>query len=278
MTLPVWTFAVLALVRPGVTPALPDAASRLGAIVGAIRTADYRGDRVELRRLSAALDDVKDPRLSAYRSYWQGFAKWRRALSGFNETPAPPDLKDDLEGAILSFRSALMDQPDWIEAKIGIVGCFANLLFLSSDDQARQRSILAEYVPMFRELAATGTENPRVLWLIGGSELGAPPPYGGDAAKAADTFRKGVAAARREAHGSALLPAHVPSWGGAENLMNLAYLYSHSALENRALALAYAEGALVAVPHWHYVADVLLPQILDLEDQSRAPDQATERH
>jgi hypothetical protein len=27
------------------------------------------------------------------------------------------------------------------------------------------------------------------------------------------------------------------------------------------LALAYAEGALTAVPEWHYVRDILLPQI-----------------
>jgi hypothetical protein len=264
MTMPVLTFAVLALARPGVTPAPPDAAPRLGALVRAIRAADYRGDRVELRRLSAALDDVEDPRLRAYRRYWQGFAKWRRALNGFNETPTPPDLEDDLEGAILSFRAALVDQPDWIEAKIGIVGCSANLLFLSSEDQARRQRILADYLPLFREMAGKGAENPRALWLIGGSQLGAPPPYGGDAAKAVATFERGLAAARREALENARLPAHVPSWGGAENLMSLAYLYSHSTLDNRALALAYAEGALVAVPHWRYVADVLVPQIRDL--------------
>jgi hypothetical protein len=51
--------------------------------------------------------------------------------------------------------------------------------------------------------------------------------------------------------------------------MSLAYLYSHSALENRDLALAYAQGALVAAPHWHYVADILLPQIRDLGKGAR---------
>jgi hypothetical protein len=43
--------------------------------------------------------------------------------------------------------------------------------------------------------------------------------------------------------------------------MNLAYLYSHAPKPDRALALAYAEGALTAVPEWHYVRDILLPQI-----------------
>jgi hypothetical protein len=51
--------------------------------------------------------------------------------------------------------------------------------------------------------------------------------------------------------------------------MNLAYLYSHSALQNRALALAYAEGALVAAPDWHYVRDILMPQIRALGEPGR---------
>ena len=46
--------------------------------------------------------------------------------------------------------------------------------------------------------------------------------------------------------------------------MNLAYLYTHSPLANRDLALAYAEGALVAVPEWHYVRNILWPKILEV--------------
>jgi hypothetical protein len=43
--------------------------------------------------------------------------------------------------------------------------------------------------------------------------------------------------------------------------MNLAYMYSHVPTPDRAAALAYAEGAVTAVPEWHYVRDILLPQI-----------------
>jgi hypothetical protein len=43
--------------------------------------------------------------------------------------------------------------------------------------------------------------------------------------------------------------------------MNLAYMYAHAPAPDRDLALAYASGALVAVPDWHYVRDVLVPQI-----------------
>ena len=88
-------------------------------------------------------------------------------------------------------------------------------------------------------------------------------------AKAAATFHQGLEAARREARAGAGKPSYAPSWGAAENLMSLAYLYSHTSLENRDAALAYAEGALAAAPEWHYVADVLVPQIRDLGKSTR---------
>jgi hypothetical protein len=47
--------------------------------------------------------------------------------------------------------------------------------------------------------------------------------------------------------------------------MSLAYLHA-TATRNRALARAYAEGALALVPEWHYVRDILLPQIDALPD------------
>src|SRR5262249_9890186 len=109
---------------------------------------------------------------------------------------------------------------------------------------------------------ANAGDNPRALWIKGGMEMAAPPPTGGDYAKAAVTLRYGVACAWRESLATPAAPAWVPSWGGPENLMNLAFAYSRDPKSpDRAAALAYAEGALVAVPEWHYVRDVLLPQV-----------------
>jgi catechol 2,3-dioxygenase-like lactoylglutathione lyase family enzyme len=237
-------------------------AASLGALATAIQKADYEGDRAELRRLVQAADAIADPSLEPDRAYWRGFAAWRRALNGFNETPAPSDLAADLEQAVQAFRAALAARPGWIEAKVGIVGAQASLLFLAADDPPARRRILAEYVPVMRQMAAEGAENPRALWLLGGIQLGAPPPHGGDAPKAAATFARGLDFARREARASERAPAHVPSWGAAENFMSLAYLHSRAGgLPDRPLALAYARGALALVPHWRYVADVLRPQI-----------------
>jgi hypothetical protein len=230
-------------------------------IVREVRSADYRGAREELAQLAIELDTAAGAELAAVRLYWRGFALWRRALNGFNETPTPDDLARDLEGAVASFRRALAADPEWVEPSIGMVGCWSSLLFLAREDAARREAILAEYVPVARAVRERAPENPRALWLTGGTQLGAPPPYGGDAARAAATFRRGLEAAIDEARRAAEGPPWEPRWGGAENLMGLAYLYSHSAINDRELALAYAHGALVAAPDWRYVREMLLPQI-----------------
>jgi putative ABC transport system permease protein len=150
----------LAFAGPGIEAA---DASRLGELVRGIRSADYRGEREELRRLAARLDEVKDPRLAAYREYWRGFARWRRALNGFNETPSPADIPEDLESAIRSFRAALGYQPEWIEAKVGVAGCSASLLYLAGNDAKRREALLTEFLPapLLQADRARGRRPPR---------------------------------------------------------------------------------------------------------------------
>jgi hypothetical protein len=235
---------------------------RLSGLVAQVRSADYRGDRAALARLDAELAALPDGRLSEYRDYWRGFALWRRVLNGFNEKPRPDDLVADVQGAIARFKSALAAHPDWIEAKLALVGCWGNLIYLTGNDAEKKKAILEEAGPTFQFIMANAGDNPRALWIKGGMEMAAPPPVGGDFAKAATTLRYGVACAARESLASAATPAWVPTWGGPENLMNLAWACSKDPKNpDRAAALAYAEGALVAVPEWHYVREVMLPQI-----------------
>jgi hypothetical protein len=235
---------------------------RLAALVAQVRSADYRGDRPALARLDAELAKLPDGTLSDYRDYWRGFALWRRALNGFNEKPMPDDLTADVQGAIARFQSALAKHPDWIEAKLALVGCWGNLIYLTGNDAEKRKAILEEAGPTFKFIMANAGDNPRALWIKGGMEMAAPPPTGGDFAKAAATLRYGVACAWREALANRDAAPWVPSWGGPENLMNLAFAYSRDPKSpDRAAALAYAEGALTAVPEWHAVRDVLLPKI-----------------
>jgi hypothetical protein len=236
---------------------------RLAALVGQVRSADYRGDRAALARLDGELAALPDGPLAEYREYWRGFALWRRAMNGFNEKPAPDDLTADIEGAIARFKAALAKHPDWIEARLALVGCWGNAIYLAGSDAEKRKAILEDAAPTFRFIMANAGDNPRALWIKGGMEMAAPPPTGGDYTRAAVTLRHGVASAWKESEALASsAPAWVPTWGGPENLMNLAWAYSKDPKNpDRTAALAYAEGALVAVPGWHYVRDVLLPQI-----------------
>jgi hypothetical protein len=241
----------------------------VAAIAKEVMLADYRGDRAALDRLDVVLGELDGQTLGEYREYWRGFARWRRALNGFNETPTPADLAEDLEKAIGYFRKSLDLRPNWIEARIGIVGCGASLLYLAGNDEAKKESLRKEFVPMLQGVQRDGAENPRALWLVGGVQFGAPPPYGGDVGKATATLAHGLAASWSE---STLRPGAspwVPTWGGPENLMNLAYVWSHAATPDKNQALAYAQGALTAAPEWHYVKDILLPQIQRLPEVSR---------
>jgi hypothetical protein len=252
------------------SPAPPLEACRLDALAREVLAADYRGDRAELARLDVELARIPDGGLAEYRDYWRGFARWRRAINGFNETPAPGDLSADVEGAIASFRAALARRPDWIEARLALMGCWGNQIFLAGNDAARRQAILDEARTTYEWIKGYDGDNPRALWIRGGYELyaaSAPASRGGGGSyeKAAATLRRGVDGAWREALGKPDAPGWEPRWGGPENLMNLAYLYSHAPEPDARAALAYAQGALTAVPTWHYVRDVLLPQIERLE-------------
>lgn len=236
-------------------------------VVRRVLSADYRGDRPGLQQLTRTLERIETPKLDAYRHYWRAYALWRRAVNGFNETPLPADLKEDLEACIRSFDAALVDKPGWIEARIGIVGCAGPLFFLAKDDTARRAALAKEYLPVLDEVREKGTDNPRALWVVGQNHLARR-----DTARALEAFTRGIQHSLAEARQAAATePSWIPRWGGAENLMNLAYLYTHSPLANHALARAYAEGALVAAPEWHYVREILWPQILALPQPSPAP-------
>jgi hypothetical protein len=50
-------------------------------------------------------------------------------------------------------------------------------------------------------------------------------------------------------------------WGEAELLMHLAFANLNRATPDLAAAERYAESALALVPYWHYVQNIVLPQI-----------------
>lgn len=268
---------VPASTRPSRPAALSSADARLADAVAAITRADYRGDRTELDRQAKALAALSSPKARVYREYWTGFAYWRRAINGFNESPWPGDLLSDLDQCALHERSALALDPKNEDARSALAGCLTGQIYLVSQNAPERRDeILKEAIPVMRAVIENSEGNPRSLWIVGGSQAFAPPPYGGHFDKATATYRKGLAAARAEALAAATATATdrrdpwIPAWGAPEILMSLAYMNTVGDAPNRELARAYAEAALSMVPDWHYVKDVLLPKIEAMPEKSPA--------
>jgi len=97
---------ILAAPAAGATP-LQDSRVTVAGFVAQIQKADYEGDRPALHLLFAKLEPlVADPKLASRVRYWRGFALWRRAINGFNESDDPKDLQKDLELAVAEFRES----------------------------------------------------------------------------------------------------------------------------------------------------------------------------
>ena len=72
---------------------------------------------------------------------------------------------------------------------------------------------------------------------------------------------KGLEASRK--HKSTASDPLEPSWGEPELLMSLAWANLNRTTPDLNAAEQYARSALQLVPYWHYVRDILMPQILD---------------
>ena len=114
-----WLLPVLALAAVEAPPE-PPAESRTTTLQTWIRgivAADYRGERAELDRLYAEGErHLAEHEVTSRVRYWRGFAKWRRAMNGANETPTPGDLVADLEVAVAELRSSGELDPAFVDA------------------------------------------------------------------------------------------------------------------------------------------------------------------
>jgi tetratricopeptide (TPR) repeat protein len=229
-------------------------------IVRQIQRADYEGDRTSLKRLRGALAPVEqDRKLTSRVRYWRGFALWRRAMNGFNESINPKELEEDLNQAVNEFDEALRIDPGFVDAKVGAISCLSNLLFLNQRNAARMQELVAQAVPLRKAAEAAEPENPRLLWVLGPICWYAPPERGCSQDKAIEMDRKGLEAARKQK--AATSDPLEPSWGEPELLAALAWANLHRTVPDPNAAEQYARSALEIVPYWHYVRDILIPQI-----------------
>ena len=254
--LTVAVMGVLGAAAPSSDPARESVAK----IAGRIRTADYEGDRKALRSLAGEIEPyTQDGPLASRALYWRGFAMWRRAFNGFNDSVDPKELESDLTEAVGIFEDAAARDPGFADAKIGAASCLFTLSFLSRNDAERRQAYVMRGVRWMGEVRKTSPENPRFLWVQGGGEWYLPPERGGGHEKAIATYERGLESASRRK--GSVQDSLEPAWGEPELLMNIAWSYLNLPVPDTAAAERNARAALALVPNWHYVRDILLPQI-----------------
>jgi len=229
-------------------------------IVTQIQRADYEGDRPALKRLHDELTPIpEDNKLASQVLYWRGFVLWRRAINGFNETLTPKDLEEDLTQAVTDFKAAIARDPAFVEPKIGAGSCLGYLMYLHKNDSIRVQELLQQSSPLLKEAMATAPDNPRLLWVLGPIRWSSPPERGGGQDKAFESYNRGLEAVRNQKR-DASDPLE-PTWGEPELLMSLAWSNLNRTTPDLNAAEQNAQTALKIVPYWHYVRDILMPQI-----------------
>jgi tetratricopeptide (TPR) repeat protein len=250
------TFVSLSGTRAICANEVPQAAR----IVAQIQHADYAGDRAAMQK---GYDDLKpfvqNKELASRIRYWRGFAQWRRAINGTNDSVDPKELEEDLKTALEEFKIAIEKNPTFVDAKIGMISCLGYLAFMNRKDQAHAKELVGQILPLAKEAIDVAPDNPRLIWVRGPILWNTPPERGGGQDKAIENYQRGLDVCSKIKPSDDPLE---PSWGKPELLMNLAYCYLNAHQPDVNAAERNARAALEIVPYWHYVRDMLLPQIL----------------
>ena len=124
--------------------------------------------------------------------YWRGFALWRRALNGFNESVDPRELKVDLEQALHDFNASSTADPKFVDARIGAGSSLSNLMFLSRGNPTRMKELIAQANDVLKQAKMDAPDNPRLYWVLGSNLWYAPPERGGSQTGAIEMYQKGL--------------------------------------------------------------------------------------
>lgn len=231
------------------------------ALIKKIQSADYRGERDVLENLyqeSAKFLAEKD--ILSRVHYWRGFALWRRAINGFNENVDSLELERDLVTAHIEFSNALVLDPKFDDARIGSVSCLGYAAYANLGDNSRVRSFIGLAMDQLKNCSQESKTNPRYVWVRGPNLWNTPVERGGGQDAAITSYLEALKQLREAKIEAGELD---PQWGEPELLMNLAWSYNNKKDPDKQAAEKYAREALALVPDWHYVKDILLPQILD---------------
>lgn len=253
----------------GTIPMFAPGGARVAELVKRVRRADYEGDLAALRHLFGKLAAfVEDGAHADKVRYWRGFALWRRAINGFNEKIDRAELQRDMQTATEEFEAALKKSPSFLDAGIALLGSIGGLLFLDRksgttmefNDPQRAKTLIDRAMAVAKEARATDPNHPRLLWVLGPNVYASPPERGGPD-KAIELYLKGLDTIRAGKRKPGESDPLMPDWGEPELLMSLAWTNLNRTNPDLGAAERYAREALALVPYWHYVRDILLPQI-----------------
>lgn len=255
--------ALLGLISPSTTVQPQPFAAQDEAlkIVHEIQQADFEGNQAAMQRGYDALAPfLSDTQLASRILYWRGFAQWRRAINGFNDNVDPKELEQDLNQAVADFKASAAADPAFLDAKIGQCSALGYLLYMNRGYEDRTKELFAQSGALMKELKAADPTHPRFLWIMGPIYFTTPPERGGGQEKALATYQTGLEEIRKR---NATTPSNPldPTWGEPELLMNMAWSNLNKQNPELTAAEQQAQAALKLAPNWHYVRDILLPQI-----------------
>jgi len=156
--------------------------------------------------------------------------------------------------------------PTFVDAEVGTISCLGYLAFMNRKDQARAKELVGQIIPLVKEATDMAPDNPRLIWVRGPILWNTPSERGGGQDKAIESYQRGLEVCSKIKAGDEPLE---PSWGKPELMMSLAYSYLNTKPADVNAAERYARGALEIVPYWHYVRDILLPQILAAKAEAK---------
>src|SRR5207249_5869112 len=147
------TALIATFVSLSVTPTISaNDREQVSRIVAQIQHADYAGDQAAMQK---GYDDLKpfleDQKLVSRIRYWRGFAQWRLAINGFNDSVDPRELEQNLKTALDEFKRATEKDPKFVDAKIGTISCLGFLAFMNRKDQVRAKELVAQILPLVGE-------------------------------------------------------------------------------------------------------------------------------
>jgi hypothetical protein len=244
--------ALVAAVPGQARPKLPE-------LIRQIMRADYEGDRAALDRLygeSAAF--LGGTQIESRVRYWKGYAKWRRAMNGANETPTPADLAGDSAVCAEEMHRAAVADPAFVDARVGEMACLGLVLFFDRQKAGNDDRII-RLRELLKDLKVSAADNPRYVWAWGMAYFTAPPERGGGPDNVIKAYLAALDGVKK---GSAKPNTPLdPAWGEPELNVNLAYSYLNKPDPDPILARQFLDEALRLAPNWHYAKDILRPQI-----------------